>query len=133
MKFYSVYDAAFKPYGQVLEAKFIDLKLIIIDEISMVGIRMFGHLDARLKQIFKNTEAFGGLSILVFGDLKQLPPVGDKWIFNTNTSNPYGIIVGEALWQKFSFYELTEIMRQREDRRFAQALNSIAADRMKGG
>ena len=59
-----------------LLAKFIDLKLIIIDEISMVGIRMFGHLDARLKQIFKNTEAFGGLSILVFGDLKQLPPVG---------------------------------------------------------
>ena len=62
-------------------AKFLEVKVLIIDEISMVGAKTLEHLDARLKQIFKCTQAFDGLSILVFGDLKQLPPVGDKWIF----------------------------------------------------
>ncbi|XP_037811885.1 uncharacterized protein LOC119603786 [Lucilia sericata] len=113
-----------------LVAKFMHLKVIIIDEISMVGSRMLGYLDSRLKQIFKTTQPFGGMSILVFGDLKQLPPVGDKWIFSSNSSNPYGTIAGGALWDLFRFYELTEIMRQREDLSFAQALNNMAVGQM---
>ncbi|XP_065370889.1 uncharacterized protein LOC135963037 [Calliphora vicina] len=113
-----------------LIAKFMDLKIIIIDEISMVGAKMLGYLDARLKQIFKSTAAFGGISILVFGDLKQLPPVGDRWVFSTNPSNPYGVLAGEGLWNLFKFYELTEIMRQRDDLSFAQALNSMAVGEM---
>ncbi|XP_065356189.1 uncharacterized protein LOC135950582 [Calliphora vicina] len=113
-----------------LYARFMDLKVLIIDEISMVGARMLNYLDARLKQIFKSTTAFGGISILVFGDLKQLPPVGDKWIFSINTSNPYGVIAGESLWSIFKFFELTEIMRQRDDCSFAHALNSLAIGEM---
>ncbi|XP_046810029.1 uncharacterized protein LOC124420612 [Lucilia cuprina] len=113
-----------------LVTKFMHLKLIIIDEISMVGSRMLGYLDSRLKQIFKTTQPFGGISILVLGELKQLPPVGDKWIFSSNSSNPYGTIVGGALWDLFRFYELTEIMRQREDFSFAQALNNMAVGEM---
>ncbi|XP_037823425.1 ATP-dependent DNA helicase PIF1-like [Lucilia sericata] len=91
---------------------------------------MLGYLDSRLKQIFKTTQPFGGMSILVFGDLKQLPPVGDKWIFSSNSSNPYGTIVGGALLDLFRFYELTEIMRQREDLSFAEALNNMAVGQM---
>ncbi|XP_037811953.1 ATP-dependent DNA helicase pfh1-like [Lucilia sericata] len=113
-----------------LSSLLLELKLLIIDEISMVGARMLGYLDARLKQIFKSTERFGGISILVFGDLKQLPPVGDKWIFSPNSSNPYEVIVGDLLWNQFKFYELTEITRQREDRESAQALNSMLKGEM---
>ncbi|XP_061400886.1 uncharacterized protein LOC133336620 [Musca vetustissima] len=111
-------------------AKIFDLNLIIIDEISMVGSRMLGYLDARLKQIFKNANPFGGISVLAFGDCKQLPPVGDRWIFSDNTSNPYGAIVGSRLWDLFQFYELAEIMRQREDLAFAQALNRMSNGEM---
>jgi len=44
----------------------------------------------------------------VFGDLKQLSPVGDRWIFVENTSNPYNILAGAKLWNNFKFFELTE-------------------------
>lgn len=74
----------------------------------MVGSRMLGHLDARLKQIFKSTNPFGGISIIAFGDFKQPPSVGDRWIFSENTFNPYGLIVGSRFWDLFQFYELTE-------------------------
>ena len=80
-----------------LYVKFIDIKLIIIDEISMVGAKMLAFIDARLKQIFKSTQPFGGVSIVVFGDLKQLPPVGDRWIFLENSKNSYGILAGSVL------------------------------------
>jgi len=59
----------------------------------------------------------------VFGDLKQLSPVGDRSIFAENTSNPYNILAGANLWNNFKFFELTEIMRKRDDHAFALALN----------
>jgi len=62
----------------------------------------------------------------VFGDLKQLRPVGDRWIFAENTSNPYNILAGANLWNNFKFFELTEIMRQRDDHAFALALNNMS-------
>ncbi|KAI8117840.1 ATP-dependent DNA helicase pfh1 [Lucilia cuprina] len=110
--------------------KLMILKIMIIGKISMVGSKMLGYLDARLKQIFKSTAAFGGISILVFGDLKQLSPVGDRCVFSTNPSHPYAVLAGESLWDLFKYYELTEIMRQRDDLSFAQALNSMAIGEM---
>jgi len=50
----------------------------------MVGRRMLGFLDQCLRAAFpeKRDEMFGGCSILMFGDFGQLPPVGDKPLFN---------------------------------------------------
>jgi len=60
-----------------MHCKLIDIQLIIIDEISMVGSKMLGYLDQRLCQIFRSQDvSFGGKSIIVFGDLKQLEIVG---------------------------------------------------------
>lgn len=56
--------------------------MIIIDETLMVGGRMFTSVNARLKQICKTDRPFGAISIIVFDDLKQLSPVGDRWIFS---------------------------------------------------
>jgi len=66
----------------------------------------------------------------VFGDLKQLSPVGDRWIFVENTSNPYNILAGANLWNNFKFFELREIMRQRDDHAFALALNNMSEANM---
>ena len=57
------------------------LQLIFIDEISMVGSGMFNFLNLRLQQITDTNRPFGGLSIIAVGDLYQLQPVFDKWIF----------------------------------------------------
>lgn len=55
--------------------------VFIIDEISMFGSRLFHYLNTRFQQILESYELFGGKSVLFFGDLKQLQPIGDKWIF----------------------------------------------------
>ncbi|XP_036345792.1 ATP-dependent DNA helicase PIF1-like, partial [Rhagoletis pomonella] len=76
------------------------------------------------------SEYFGGIPLIVFGDLKQLSPVGDRWIFSPNQLDPYSAITGTPLWDLFRFFELTEIMRQREDQAFAVALNNMSEGNM---
>ena len=55
---------------------FRNLKIIIIDEVSMVKSDMLYQLDLKLQEL-KEVEGipFGGVSILAFGDLLQLRPV----------------------------------------------------------
>ncbi|CAF4877058.1 unnamed protein product, partial [Rotaria magnacalcarata] len=93
--------------------KLKDLQLLIIDEISMVGFTMFQHVDARLQQIMRTKKPFGGISVIVLSDFNQLRPVVD---------NP--------LWSLFELFELTEIMRQKDDKSFAIALSNIAKGTM---
>ena len=67
---------------------------------------------------------FGGISVVVLGDFNQLRPVGDKYIFQSN--NSYNALVDSPLWSLFELFELTEIMRQKDDKIFATALGNIA-------
>ncbi|CAF4833876.1 unnamed protein product, partial [Rotaria socialis] len=108
--------------------KLKDLQLLIIDEISMVGFTMFQQVDARLQQIMKVKKPFGGISLIVLGDFNQLRPVGDKYIFQYN--NSYNALVDNPLWSLFELFELTEIMRQKDDKSFAIALSNIAKGTM---
>ena len=57
----------------------------------MVGAELFVTIHKRLQEIigissFDATTIFGGVSILAVGDLMQLPPVGDKQIFENSSS-----------------------------------------------
>ncbi|EPB84752.1 hypothetical protein HMPREF1544_08473 [Mucor circinelloides 1006PhL] len=52
-----------------------DLRVVIMDEISMVGYLQFGWIEKRLRDIFDSQKPSGGISIFVFGDFLQLPPV----------------------------------------------------------
>ncbi|CAF4395205.1 unnamed protein product, partial [Rotaria magnacalcarata] len=110
--------------------KLKDLQLLIIDEISMVGFTMFQQVDARLQQIMRTKKLFGGISVIVLGDFNQLRPVGDKYIFQFN--NSYNALVDSPLWSLFELFELTEIMRQKDDKTFAIALSNIAKGTMTG-
>ena len=60
-----------------LRNKLSELKIIIIDEISMVSCELFYQVHSRLIVIFdcKTDEPFVGISIIVYGDVYQLPPV----------------------------------------------------------
>ena len=110
--------------------KLKDLQLLIIDEISMVGFTMFQQVNARLQQIMRSKAPFGGISVVVLGDFNQLRPVGDKYIFQSN--NSYNALVDSPLWSLFELFELTEIMRQKDDKIFAIALGNIAKGMMTG-
>lgn len=52
-----------------------NIDLLIIDEVSMVRADMLDAIDCRLRQIRGNEEPFGGVQLLLIGDLFQLPPV----------------------------------------------------------
>lgn len=96
-----------------IRVKLFDLQLLIIDEISMVGSRMLNRIDTRLRQIKGVNENFGGVSVLVVGDLKQLRPVLDKYVFENSSTTNLSILVDSPLWSDFYYFELTEIMRQK--------------------
>lgn len=96
-----------------LRLLFSELRLIIIDEISMVGNITLLHIHQRLQQVFGtgNLQLFAGISIIAVGDLYQLPPIRRKLVFHP--------------WQVFTMIELTEIMRQKDDQPFTELLNRI--------
>ena len=99
-------------------------KVMFIHEISMVGSGMFNFLNLRLQQIMGNKEPFGGISLLTVGDLFQLKPVFDKWVFE-NSQIGYDALVSNIWAEYFTLFELTEIMRQKDDKEFAELLNCL--------
>ena len=68
-----------------LRMKYRNLSVILIDEISMVGNRMFSLIESRLRRIKGNNQTFGGVSLIAIGDFFQLKPVFDGWIFDDIT------------------------------------------------
>ena len=89
-----------------------DLKLIIIDKISMVGNITLLHTHQRLKEIFgvSSTDLFAGISIIAVGDLYQLPPIKKKAIFDDYKMETNNLCHS---WRVFKMVELTEIIRQK--------------------
>lgn len=58
-----------------LKTRFSKLKLLIIDEVSMISPELFSTMDLILRG-FKGTDApFGGVQVVISGDFFQLPPV----------------------------------------------------------
>ena len=85
------------------------VKVLIIDEISMVGAELLSQIDSRLKQITGNFNTnFGGLDIILIGDLRQLPPVRATPIYKQIKQ----CIAGPSLWRALHYFELTQVMRQ---------------------
>ena len=95
-----------------LRSKASNLKLLIIDEISMVGSELLMQLHYRLCEITCKNKPFGGISVIAFGDLFQLPPVMQQFVFKPS-KDPLCKLYGN-LWEEFQFFELTEIMRQKD-------------------
>ena len=52
----------------------------------MVGSGMFNFLNLRLQQIMGTNESFAGICLITVGNLFQLKPVFDKWIFENSQS-----------------------------------------------
>ena len=67
---------AFKAAGKKMHEKVFDeLKTIIIDEISMVRADLLDYVDIFLQRRLHNDQPFGGVRMVFFGDMFQLPPV----------------------------------------------------------
>jgi hypothetical protein len=117
--------------ANTIREKLFHLKLLIIDEISMVGSTLFSRVDTRLRQIFGLNESFGGISIIVVGDLNQLPPVLDSPVYKMSKKNQMSVFFDtNPLWEEFRYYKLTKIMRQKDQIEFIEALNNLAIGKL---
>ena len=94
-----------------------ELKLLIIDEISMVSNVTLLHIHQRLQEIFGTSGSllFGGKSIIAFGDLFQLEPIRSKPVFENYKDDTLNIC---HPWHVFQMIELRKVMRQKDDKRF---------------
>ena len=73
-----------------LQDELSSTKYLIIhenDEMSMVERKTFGKIDRKLRQAFptKSQVLFGECSVLLFGDIGQLPPVMDVPLYTSVT------------------------------------------------
>ena len=58
-----------------LQTRFSKLKVLIIDETSMVSPFVFSAMDTILQAFKKNEKPFGGIQVILSGDFFQLPPI----------------------------------------------------------
>lgn len=97
------------------------VKVLIIDEVSMVSAELLEQIDTRLKHITGLfTKYFGGLDVILIGDLRQLPPVKATPIFKEINKR----MTGETSCRKCKKFELKQVMRQ-EDSQFFEILTKI--------
>jgi len=110
-----------------VRSKLENLQLIIIDEVSMVGSDMLLNIHRRLDEI-KGISGegiyFGNVCVLAVGDLYQLPPVMQRPIFEP-VKDAMARLNGSIWKNEFTFHELFEIMRQKDDSAFAELLCRI--------
>ena len=98
-----------------LRCKLLAVKLIFLDEISMVGNTMFNiQINNRLKDIKGSRELFGGVSIIALGDLFQLEPVMDAYVFKDMKNSEYAALAPNIWKELFTMFELDEIKTKRK-------------------
>ncbi len=84
------------------------LKMVVVDEVSMLSAQFLVLLDTRLHSMYKHDQTFGGMSILLIGDFIQLPVTTGRDLWSVM----YGTVSGNDgtahnLFQHFRVKELT--------------------------
>ena len=116
------------PLNSVRKQVLRSIDLLVIDEVSMLRADLLDAIDYRLKAAKGNfRQSFGGVQLLLIGDLYQLPPVVKReeeaqlrpyyktpWFFESKALQQDG----------FVYIELDKIFRQRDDF-FIDLLNNL--------
>ena len=136
---HSFFQLPFSPYvpGAKLESKFdfsrekrkiiASIDLLIIDEISMVRADLLDAIDAVLRRFRDHSLPFGGVQLLLIGDLAQLTPVvtpEDEHLLKAYYDTPY--FFGSKALQQIDYVtiQLGHVYRQ-QDESFIHILNEI--------
>ena len=102
-----------------------NLQLLIIDEVSMVRADLMDHIDVELRRIRRNSKPFGGVQLLMIGDLQQLPPIahgGEDELLRQYYKTLYFFSSAALKSMKYSCIELKTVYRQ-TDGHFINILN----------
>jgi len=112
---------------------FKDLRVLVIDEVSMVRVDVMNTVDNALRFHLGRDEPFGGLKLVMFGDPYQLPPVisGNDWWQDNRTSEkvlrtfPFFFNAGAFKNRKPRILSLTTLHRQADQIKFTEVLNRV--------
>ena len=105
------------------------LEILILDEISMVRADILDGINKILQLHRNNNKPFGGIRLVAFGDIYQLPPivssVEEKHFFQNNYTSAY--FFASEIWQQLQnmrYINLSKVYRQ-TDRSFIRLLDEI--------
>ena len=108
------------------------LDLLVIDEVSMVRADVLDAVDATLRRLRRSDEPFGGVQLLLIGDLLQLPPVvkdDEREMLGEHYESMYFFGSTALTATDLITIELQRIYRQ-SDPRFIEILNQVRAGRL---
>jgi hypothetical protein len=103
------------------------MDLLVIDEISMVRADLLDAIDRVLRRYKKRHLPFGGVQLLMIGDVRQLAPVvteSDWSLLKGQYESPYFFSSKVLKQASYVTIELLHIFRQR-DEKFIQVLNQV--------
>lgn len=102
---------------------------LIVDEASMVRADLFDCMAAALERFGPYPgQPFGGVQLVLVGDLFQLPPVvtdAEATHFETAYASPFFFSAAAYSPEQFPTIELTRVFRQIGDRRLVDLLNAV--------
>ena len=80
-----------------------NVKVLIIDELSMISADQFYDVNRRMQSIMASDDPFGGVSVVLLGDILQLPPIRGEPIFLEPHSEQNLALYNseENWWKKF--------------------------------
>ena len=112
-----------------LRSKIINnIDTILIDECSMIRCDVLDAIDKSLRLNRNSEKSFGGVQIILLGDIHQLPPVireNEQDIFDNFYPNGHYFFNANCYSESnIQLYELTKIYRQK-DEKFIKILNKI--------
>ena len=133
-------EAKNKRLDDTKRQKYTSLETLLIDEISMVRADLLDAIDIFLRRVRRSSQPFGGVQMVFFGDLYQLPPVitpKDRDVFLEEYASPYFFAADVCKGKRdlfasafnMSFIELKKIYRQDDDV-FIDILNAVRENTM---
>ena len=112
---------------KVMRNSLSQLRLLIIEEVSMVSSLNLAYIHLRLDEIFAKDEWFGGVNVLFVGDILQLPPVNGGAVFehisNKLITNKLGCMTSVNICVDYDVLTINE--RQKKDQMFSSMLDEI--------
>ena len=114
---------------KVLRHIFSRLKLVIVDEVSMISNLNLAYLHLHLSMLFGGNEWFGSVNVLFVGDLLQLPPVSGGLVFdrlnNKTVLSKLGSMTSVNIWKETVVYDELTINQQQKDPQFCSLLDKV--------
>ena len=116
---------------QAYRCAFTNVRVVLIDEVSMIGAGILHTIHERLRTILMEFEQpFGGMDMIFCGDWRQLPPVRQRPIYEPLHRGHHRAV----LWQSLKYYPLVkvslrtfkDVISQNQSENYATAIVAIA-------